>query len=125
MVGFRPPESCPTMANVTPQGFALFDTTIGRCAIAWSGRGVTGVQLPEARDPQMRSRLLQRFPGARELPPPAEVQCAIDAMVALLRGEAADLTGIVLDMEEVAPFQRRVYEAARSIPPGKTLSYGE
>ena len=28
-------------------GFALFDTAIGRCAIAWSGRGILAVQLPE------------------------------------------------------------------------------
>ena len=28
-------------------GFALFDTAIGRCGVAWGERGVAGVQLPE------------------------------------------------------------------------------
>jgi methylated-DNA-[protein]-cysteine S-methyltransferase len=28
-------------------------------------------------------------------------------------------------MEGVSPFHRRVYEEARTIPPGKTLSYGD
>ena len=28
-------------------------------------------------------------------------------------------------MQDVAPFHRRVYEAARAIPPGKTLAYGD
>jgi methylated-DNA-[protein]-cysteine S-methyltransferase len=32
---------------------------------------------------------------------------------------------VALDMEGVPPFHRRVYEAARQVPPGQTLSYGE
>src|SRR5207245_8475160 len=39
--------------------------------------------------------------------------------------EARDLSVIVLDMERVSPFHRRVYEAARAIPAGATLSYGD
>jgi methylated-DNA-[protein]-cysteine S-methyltransferase len=46
-------------------------------------------------------------------------------IVALLDGKPIDLSGIELDMEGVPPFRRRVYEAARRIPAGKTLSYGE
>jgi methylated-DNA-[protein]-cysteine S-methyltransferase len=42
-----------------------------------------------------------------------------------LRGEATDLSSVVLDMETVPAFHRRVYEVARRIPPGKTLSYGD
>jgi methylated-DNA-[protein]-cysteine S-methyltransferase len=34
----------------TARGYALFDTPIGRGGIAWGGRGVAGVQLPESRD---------------------------------------------------------------------------
>ncbi len=29
--------------------FALFNTPIGRCGIAWDGEMIVGVQLPEAR----------------------------------------------------------------------------
>src|SRR4029079_6784817 len=39
--------------------------------------------------------------------------------------EAAELSAIALDMAQVPPFHRRVYEVARTIPPGATLSYGE
>jgi methylated-DNA-[protein]-cysteine S-methyltransferase len=53
------------------------------------------------------------------------VQNAIDGIVALLRGEQRDLTAIPLNMEDVPTFHRRVYEVARTIPPGATLSYGE
>jgi O-6-methylguanine DNA methyltransferase len=109
----------------TAYGFALFDTAIGRCGIAWGGRGIVGVQLPEERELDTRARVLQRFPDAREAPPPPDVQRALDAIVALLRGDATDLCGIALDMDRVPPFHRRVYEVARTIPPGETLSYGE
>jgi methylated-DNA-[protein]-cysteine S-methyltransferase len=106
-------------------GFALFDTALGRCGIAWGSHGVVGVQLPEPRELETRARLLQRFPDTREAPPPPEVQRAVDGIVALLRGEPADLSTIGLDMERVPPFHRRVYEAAREIPPGATVSYGD
>ncbi|HEX7785642.1 MAG TPA: methylated-DNA--[protein]-cysteine S-methyltransferase [Methylomirabilota bacterium] len=110
---------------MTAIGFTLFDTAIGRCGLAWSPGGIAGVQLPEGSDPAMRARLRRRFPGAREAPPPAEARRAIDQIVALLRGEPCELESIALDMESVAPFERSVYEAARTIPPGATLSYGE
>jgi O-6-methylguanine DNA methyltransferase len=106
-------------------GFALFDTAIGRCAIAWGERGICGVQLPEGSPAATRRRMALRFPGSSESAPPAAVQRAIDRVITLLRGEATDLTQIALDMDRIPPFQRRVYELARTIPSGKTLSYGE
>ena len=111
--------------TMTTHGFALFDTVIGRCGIAWGERGIVGVQLPEPREHETRRRLLRRCPGAHEAPPPPVVQRAIDAIVALLGGEASDLSAVALDMDRVPSFDRRVYDVARTIPPGATLSYGE
>ncbi|MCW5889273.1 MAG: methylated-DNA--[protein]-cysteine S-methyltransferase [bacterium] len=105
-------------------GFALFETAIGRCGIAWGERGIVGVQLPETGDGATRARLARRF-AATEAPPPPEVQEAIAAIVALLRGEGTDLAHLGLDMSAVPEFHRRVYEAARRIPPGATRTYGE
>ena len=105
--------------------FTLFDSPVGRCGIVWSERGIAGVQFPESDPAATRARLLDEFPGATEQEPPPQVRHAIDAILALLRGEPADLSDVVLDMEGLPPFHRRVYEAARAIPPGQTLSYGE
>ena len=99
---------------MTEHGFALFDTDIGPCGIAWGGRGVTGVQLPEASEARTRARLVRRYPHAREAPPAADVRRVIDGIVALLRGEASDLSAAALDMDGVAEFDRRVYEVART-----------
>jgi len=105
--------------------FALFETAVGTCAIAWGPRGIVGVQLPEADGPKTRARLVRRFPEAREADPPAPVQGVIERIVALLRGEAVELSDAALDMEHLPEFDRRVYAVARTIGPGATLSYGE
>jgi methylated-DNA-[protein]-cysteine S-methyltransferase len=107
------------------QGFSLFDTAIGCCGIAWGPRGILGVQLPERSVTATRARLVQRFPRATEASPPPDVQQAVDSIVALLGGEPGDLTRVQLDMHGIPPFHRRVYEVARTIPAGSTLSYGE
>jgi methylated-DNA-[protein]-cysteine S-methyltransferase len=105
--------------------FTLFDTAIGRCAIAWGPRGIMGVQLPEADETMTRARVLQRFLGARETLPPPYVARARNALSRLLRGEASDLAAIPLDMDSSPPFHRRVFEAARAILYGATATYGE
>ena len=79
-------------------GCALFDTAIGCCAIAWTARGVVGVQLPEADEEKTRARARRRFAPSLEAPPPAVMRLAIEAIVALLRGQATDLSAITLDM---------------------------
>ena len=106
-------------------GFTTFDTALGPCGIAWGERGIVGVQLPEENAEETRARLRRRFPDARELPPPPEVQVAIYGIVALPSGEKSDLSTVTLDMGAVPEFNRRVYEVTRTIPPGATLTYGE
>ena len=105
--------------------FAVFETAIGCCGIVWSERGIAGVQLPERSEAATRSRLARRFPAAHEGEPPAEVQHTIDDIVALLGGERRDLNRVRIDLDAVSEFHRRVYEVARRIPAGATLSYGE
>jgi methylated-DNA-[protein]-cysteine S-methyltransferase len=106
-------------------GYTLFDTAIGACGIAWSEHGVVTVRLPAATRGAMLASLRKRSPGAHEMPPPPDVQRAIDGIVALLRGEASDLAFVTLDMANVGAFERRLYETLRKIAPGEMLTYGE
>jgi methylated-DNA-[protein]-cysteine S-methyltransferase len=109
----------------TTYGCAVFDTEIGTCGIVWNSRGIAGVQLPEATAAATRSRTLRRFPSAVDETPPPEIERAIEAIRALLRGESSDLSGVELDLEGVPEFARSVYDVTRTIAPGRTLTYGE
>ena len=110
---------------MTDHGVALFETAVGPCGIAWGPDGILGVQLPEGDAARTRARLARRFPQAREAAPSEAVHAAMAAIQALLRGEARDLSEVALDWAGIGPFERRVYEVARAIRPGATLTYGE
>ena len=109
-------------------GYTLFPTPLGFCGIAWNNRALTCVQLPETDETATLGRLARRFPQCQRSEPPPFVKDAIAAVTALLEGhpgEPRDLTHLPLDMAGVPPFHQRVYELARCIPPGETLTYGE
>ncbi len=104
---------------------ALFDTAIGTCAVAWGDKGIVGVQLPMGGRDKTQARLQQRYGAIDEAAPPAPVKQAIDRIVALLAGQSDDLADIELDLDGVPAFHRGVYDIARGIPPGRTLTYGD
>lgn len=106
-------------------GYSVFDTGIGRCGIAWGDQGIVSVHLPEAREIETRRRVLRQYPDARELRPPLNTEIAIEGIVALLRGQPSNLSDVTLDMHGITPFHRRVYEFARTIPRGETLTFTE
>lgn len=91
----------------------VFDTAFGPMGIDFTDRGLTRVRLLEAR---VRSKVSK---------PPKFVVQAARAIERHLGGSPQDLSGVPLDTTGVPPFWRKVYEAARSVPAGKTLSYGE
>ena len=110
---------------MSAQAFAIFDSPIGACGIAWNAKGIAGFQLPSATAQATRSRLQKRWTEAIESAPPPGVQRVIDRVLTLLNGEAIDLSDIPVDLDDAPEFHRKVYEVARTIPPGRTMTYGE
>lgn len=105
--------------------FALFDTAIGFAGIAWNDAGLVACHLPEREADTARRGFLRRFPEATEAEIPARLSPTVEGIRALMRGEKADLTDAPLDLSRTPEFHARVYEIARAIPPGETLTYGE
>ena len=105
--------------------FTVFDTPIGACGLTWSDAGIAGLQLPEKTAAATRSRVQRRWPGVEEGLPPPHIQHAIDRVLKLLNDGRTDLTDIPLDLSAAPEFNRKVYEVARAIPPGQTMTYGE
>ncbi len=105
--------------------FALFETAIGCCGIVWSQRGIVAMQLPERSVTVTRTRIRERFAAALECTPTGMAKHAVEQILALLAGQKAALSTILLDFEGIPPFSRQVYELLRRIPAGTTLSYGD
>jgi methylated-DNA-[protein]-cysteine S-methyltransferase len=109
-----------------PQGYCLFDTAIGACGVAWNERGLTGVQLPESTPQATERRLRARSPGVSPQAPPS----AIEQLIALLRryfaGESVDFSAVPIDLaDDISAFRRRVYDIARAVGWGRTITYGD
>jgi len=106
-------------------GSSVFETDMGWCALAWSGRGVVRGWLPVADQQAIRASVAKRCPEAVEAEPPGFAAEAIAGVTALMADGATDLSGIALDEADVPELHRRVYAIARAIPPGETLTYGD
>ena len=105
--------------------YALFDTALGTAGVAWSDRGIVRTFLPESDAQATRARLVRRLPDAREAEPPEHVHRLIDDVVRLLSGDRVSLDWVSIDDTAVPELDRHVYTAARTIPPGSTLTYGD
>jgi len=105
-------------------GFALFETAIGACGIAWSPAGILGLQLPEPTRTASLARLARRFPRLERAEPPASVAGAVARIAAFLEGARDDFADLALDSGAVGDFDRAVYRETRAIPAGSTSTYG-
>jgi methylated-DNA-[protein]-cysteine S-methyltransferase len=106
--------------------YALFDTSVGWAAIAWTEEGaLAGVHLPERDGDIARQGIQRRFPGAVESPVPAGYIATVEGIRALLRGEKVSLSDAPLDLSRVPEFNAKVYALTRQIPVGETRTYGE
>lgn len=112
------------ISAVTDAGFALFDTPIGRCAIAWQDAAVIGLQLPEANDESALARMARRFPGFVPAEPPEFAKTLIGQVAAHLGGARVDYAKAPLALARTGAFEASVYRAALAIPWGETRTYG-
>lgn len=110
---------------MSERGFALFETAIGSCAIAWSGAGLLATQLPEATPEHTRARIARRVADCAEAEPPRWVAAAIAKVIAHIDGEQVDYSEFGLDRRGVGSWEWAVYEAALGIPAGEIRTYGE
>lgn len=111
-------------ADMGDTGFALFETALGVCGIAWGPAGLIGTLLPEPDPAATRARFARRFGETAEQSPPDPVRRTIGMIVAHLGGARVDYSGTALDSGLVGAFETAVYRAAREIPHGETRSYG-
>ncbi|MDB6126343.1 MAG: methylated-DNA--protein-cysteine methyltransferase [Verrucomicrobia bacterium] len=93
---------------------ATFQTSIGRCGIAWGNAGLTRFELPEAT---------ARPDDVSTFPP--EIAAIIERVGKHLAGAHQDFSGLPYDFSHTPEFQQQVYGATLAVKAGRTASYGE
>lgn len=100
----------------------VIPTDWGKVTLAWTKDGIVRLDLP--REAAMGADKLVHYGTAVSTPRgfAAEARRRITAYFA---GENVDLDDLPVDFDGVGPFARKVYEVTRTIPRGRTASYGE
>ena len=102
-----------------------FRTAIGRCGLAWTEAGVTGVQLPGDPEGSLASLIRQGAKKMKAADVPPEIAEVIADLKAFLSGRPTGFDGLRLDMKRHSAFERAAYEALREVGWGQTVTYGE
>ncbi len=96
-------------------GKLIFSTAFGPCVLEYGSAGVTRIALRRGRAPAKRA----------DEDVPRFVRAAARRIALHLSGHPQDLRAVPLDLSLVPPFHRRVYEVARRVRSGQTITYGE
>jgi methylated-DNA-[protein]-cysteine S-methyltransferase len=100
--------------------YHLFETKLGTAAIAWNEAGVTRFNLPGPKD-----GATNRLGGATPAEPPPHIAAIVDQAKRYFSGERIDFAPIGIDLSQVDPIRRSVYDALRRVAFGETVTYGE
>ncbi|NTV14537.1 MAG: methylated-DNA--[protein]-cysteine S-methyltransferase [Desulfobulbaceae bacterium] len=112
--------------------YHLFATPLGYCGIAWKMTDssprqpvVTSLQLPEATKELTEAKMIAFIPGVGVNTPTPAVAGLIKKIQAHLQGARQDFSEVIVDLAGVPAFAQQVYQAARKILAGQTMTYGE
>jgi methylated-DNA-[protein]-cysteine S-methyltransferase len=112
--------------------YCLFETPLGACGIGWKEQEtsvippvVTSFRLPEATRSLTDTRIAWNSGGRKVSVPTPLIGRIIKKVQKHLHGDLQDFQEIVVDLDAMGSFARQVYEAVRTIPAGRTVTYGE
>ncbi len=108
--------------TVWHQGWQVFETDIGWCAVTATTAGVRGVRIGHPTAEALTESLTAV--EADDLDPDLMVRVA-EAIVAYAAGEMVDFSEVPVADLWSTPFQRGVIAALRAVPSGQSLSYAE
>lgn len=100
---------------------SFLKTPTGNFEVHFSSKGIAAFRFPgEAK------KLSSRFPGGRLTPRQKKILKILSSQLKkYFSGAPYSFKNIPLDLSFCTPFQKKVLDACRRIPAGKTVSYGE
>jgi methylated-DNA-[protein]-cysteine S-methyltransferase len=103
--------------------YQIADTALGPAAVVGGSGGVKAVVLPGLGRGALKKEVRRRFPGAREdARGLARARKALESYFDRGRVPGA---GVGLDLADVGPFRKAVYDELVKIPPGEMVTYAE
>jgi methylated-DNA-[protein]-cysteine S-methyltransferase len=112
------------MSPESADRYAIVDTPVGPVGLVRGPAGYRAVLLPgPGGKTAVRRRIRSAWPDARE--DAGALEDGVAAIRAWAEGGRPPRRRLRLDLEGVSPFHRRVYDALRKIPRGRTRTYGE
>jgi O-6-methylguanine DNA methyltransferase len=108
--------------------YTLFSTSLGICGIAWTDgerKALVALHLPEASPRITESRIAKNSSAKKARIIPPEIHKLIKRVRLHLNGELQDFRDVAVELGSASLFTKRAYAAARRIPAGRTMTYGE
>jgi len=111
--------------------YCLFKTSLGWCGITWRESPIPGIyavtsfQLPEATVEITKARIAQISCAPKPSAPPRQIRKIISRLHLHLNGKVQDFQDVPVELDDADPFMLKVLEAARKIPAGSTVTYGD
>ncbi|RFB78751.1 methylated-DNA--[protein]-cysteine S-methyltransferase [Methylovirgula sp. 4M-Z18] len=109
----------------TDYHYRLFDTAFGPCGLAWGEDGIVSLRIPGEDAATIERRLRQLTGKHAPSTPPKVILHAIVKIQAYLDGRDVSFDDVKLDVSACEPLHQKVYAAARALPYGRTMTYGE
>ncbi len=107
----------------TTIGIAACQTALGWVGIAWSGKGLVALTLPQPTEVEVLRQLPVGSGTTPEAPPGLDIDILADKLRRYFDGEEVAFDE-PLDPSIGTDFQRKVWAITRSIPRGQTRTYG-
>jgi methylated-DNA-[protein]-cysteine S-methyltransferase len=112
------------MAERHARAFAIRRAPLGWLGVAWGEHGLVRVLVAEPDAVTCARRLETEHGASAAVAPSHEEGALLDALVAVLEGEASSLDAVVLDERGLSPFRRTVAAEARRLRAGEVVTYG-
>lgn len=108
------------------EGYYIFETAIGLCALAWDDQAICRVFLPEADRSSLTERLLRETGLDRSAESmPGFIKKAAGRIAKHLAGRLDPLTDLKVTLPGRTEFSDHLYRTLRTVKPGQIITYGE
>lgn len=103
-----------------PEKYAIFQTCLGWCGIAYGKQGIIRIYLPEIKKEKLKKTILSLYKNIKE--DSKSIKKVINNICLYFKGNNPQFD-FPIDMEAMTKFEKKVYKKTMKIPFGKIKTY--